>query len=297
MIQEDRDRVFKWYNRLDVLYKILPYLRDREFCLIRAKNEYGANIHAIRNLRVNNVQQLIKVYRWSNAKDKNVAMNFYYSVERYVDGLPYQTLNIQKRNNKHWNATSHKHIDVYDWVIDIDCLDHMDYKFGRYACIKITDLLDDHNVPYYLRFSGCGFHIVIDGMIIKDALNVGREQFDPDSENNIYAYLKGYTEKIRDLFSDQVDSDIVDHRRVIKIPYSLAPYDYAVFVCLPIEKSKLPTYQLEDFLLSNFEMTSIRPLPDEKLNNPNGTREDFISFLDTIDKLHSKVNTKTEVIE
>ena len=197
---------------------------------------------------------------WDDRKDYNL----YYSLAKYDNGIPFGSLNLSDRDFGDWSRTNWKQIKGYDFLIDIDCQNHKEIDFAYYSAKKIKKFFDKCGTPYHLRFSGRGFHFIIDYDYF-DNLNLS---FDPKDEKNIYEFFMCIAMKLHSLFSEMIDVGIYDLRRVCKIPYSLALYDGKEYMCRPFENE-------DDF--NSFQLRYMHPLyyrnirqMDDRLFNENG---------------------------
>lgn len=212
-----------------------------------------------RNLRVNNIQQFQFLLKRYSAFEQKQYYNLYYSLATFKDGVPYQDLtdlSTDARNNEEWNKRSYREMVAYDFCLDIDAGSHDDIEYCVQSLILIRDFLDLMDCPYYVRFSGMGFHVVIPYEFIPASFS-----FDPKEKNNIYKAYTKVAKYMYDNFSEMVDYEIFDARRVIKLPYSLSIYDNGVYYCKPITD------------IDNFNMGSVRAegeISKEVLFNPNG---------------------------
>lgn len=254
-----------WKNQ----YKIIPYLKNREFIYLPSKTGKALGYMKRRNLRVHNIQGLqfwIKFYRLFQNQGRMV--NFYYSMAQFRNGLPflYEKGDIDKEKSEEWNENCHKDIVSYDMLIDIDAGNFNEMDFAVETADILQHTFDMVSIPYRFRFSGMGFHFVIPYKYFP--LNLSLNPFDDD---NIYKYMRSIAEILNKNTSEMIDFNIYDSRRIAKIPYSLSIYDEGAFVCCPLESVK--NFNYEDYKLAKFIKNNING--EDILHNPDGNLEYF----------------------
>lgn len=224
------DRIWH-YGNFKLQYSFLPYLTKRELVLLPAKNKNRAV--PIRNLRVNNTQNfqfiLDRLSAFQNGRDYNI----YYSMATFKEGIPYQdltNLSSDARDNKKWNDDAHRHIVAYDMPLDIDAGSHEELDFAFDSMHNILKILNRAGTPFYLKFSGMGFHFVIPYRAFPATLH-----FDPFKEGNIYDIMRDISVRLHEEFSEMIDTNIYDCRRILKIPNSLSIYEDGDYICAPLD--------------------------------------------------------------
>jgi hypothetical protein len=175
--------------------------------------------------------------------------NFYYSLAKYKDGIPNQAPNLALRDNSLWNKNHWMEMTDYDFLLDIDSPSFNDLDLCYDSTKEIKRWLTRRNVAYELRFSGCGFHIVIPSMYFPYL------SLDPDSASNTYNLYNYIARYLFNNFSEMVDYSIYDSRRVTKIPYSISLYKEGNYVCLPFLNDK----DFQDFQLERMNPKLIDP--------------------------------------
>jgi hypothetical protein len=242
----------KWYDNIEVVYEMMRCMRDKEVAVINPFKK----AECIRNIKINNAQQVYDVGKWINA-DKRT-WNWYVSLAAYKEGIPNQTFNMEERDNTKWNEEHWKHIRHFDFLIDFDCDTHDLVKEAKLDVLRVSNLLS--TIPHSIRYSGMGYHILIPGEYMPQGLS-----YDPDAEDNYYDMLHDLLEAIRRKHSDFVDTGCHDPRRVVKIPYSLALYEDDNYVCWPLrtvrELDKDPISYLSSSVLREFEPVRNRGVP------------------------------------
>jgi len=223
-------------------------------------------------MRCHNVQGFqfwIRFVRMFQEKERNY--NLYYSMAEFKDGVPFRNTkggNL-KEDFTEWNARCRKEITSYDMLIDIDAGNFDEVDYALETTVSLKKMFDSFAVPYYLRFSGMGFHFVIPyGFFSHLGLS-----FDPNHDANIYSYMRSISKGLNEVYSEMIDYTIYDSRRISKLPYSLSIYADRVMVCSPVDNPS--TFRLDDYRLENF----INPREYvEVLHNPKGS----ISNLETV---------------
>lgn len=286
-IEKTAELLRNWYKRSDVKFQLIKYTFNREFALlvpsfigdIKDVNSFGELLYkkySIRMLKCHNVQHLDYILdRGIRMFEKKIPFNFYYSLARYNNGIPNQTFNLALRYNEEWAKMHFKEMIAYDFLIDVDSGTHEDIDFAHDTTKKIIDYLNELNVPYELRFSGMGFHIVIPYIYFKGDLS-----FNPQEEN-IYQLYSRIAKMLKSKFSDMLDTGIYDSRRVCKIPYSLALYEDNIYMCSPINYREV----FDNFFLCDYEINesniSEREVSreDRKVYNLQGNINSLLSEL------------------
>lgn len=182
--------------------------------------------------------------------------NIYRSLATFQgEGLPKFSPDLTKRRQEvdTWNQELKNKIHTFDILLDFDAQDHEDIPEVKKEVGPIKKQLDKHKIPYTLWFSGCGFHITLPHHILPQL------PLNPDQQNNIYQWSAKFLKSLQQLYAPSLDISVIDHRRLQKIPYSLALYgEDEEYVCLP----------LTDKQFNNFFLADMRPynvLRDVKL--------------------------------
>ncbi len=252
----------EWYQVSSVKFKIIKYTYRRETMFIGESNG-----KAVRMLRIHNVQHLDTWLSQFYIFEHKRKYNLYYSLARYKDGIPYGSLNLAKRDFEDWKERHWKEMESYDCLIDIDAGNSKELNFAFYSAKAIRKLFNKCNVPYHVRFSGMGFHFLMPYKFFKE-FNLS---FDKEDENNVYDFHSNIAARLHQNYSEMIDTNIYDSRRVVKIPYSLALYGKDEYVCYPFDSDD----EFNGFLLHQMtplnkfhNVTSTRK--EEHLFNPNG---------------------------
>jgi len=246
------EKVKEWYGRSDVKFEIIKSLFNREMAILVPSwvKEDGKNF-STRMLRCHSVQHLDYILQKGlRVWDKNMVFNIYYSLARYRIGIPMQTFNFSERNNLLWNKEHFEDMQSYDFLIDIDAGDFEDIDMTYNSTKNIVNFFNKSNVPFELRFSGKGFHIIIPYIYF----SLSNNKFNPNDKHNIYNLYFNTARKIYNKFSEMIDLKIYDSRRLCKIPFSLSIYKDNIYVCYPFsELDDFYNFKLEDFELMKFE--------------------------------------------
>lgn len=252
--------IMNWYFKKEVKFEIIKHLYNRELAFLTPasiiKQKKSVARYSVRTLRAHNVQSFDYLYNELHIKTKRKFFNMYYSLAKFINGLPMQTMNLQKRNNEKFITNIHKHMIAYDFLIDIDEDDHKNIKVAHESAKMIKEFFDITATPYELRFSGMGFHFIIPYEYFKPYItNPLDYEYNPfeQGENSIYFLYKRIAEMLKETFSELVDTTIYDTRRICKIPFSLAIYSDNAYICYPFRDSKdFENFKLNDYSLRNF---------------------------------------------
>lgn len=275
-----------WYSRKYLLYEIFfSGMQDRETAVLVPKTFMNTvELRGIRYLRIAGTDGLrYMLERMACYKSQNTPMNVYYSLAKYKEGLPVMSpvLHFRKKDIEQWRDKMNSMIVSYDCLIDIDSPDHAHMGYAKETAGDITRLLNKFKVPYYLRFSGMGYHIVIpyDAFYHLD-IHMNPEE---DVDRSVYTLFNTITDRLNDKFSEMVDTGLHDSRRILKVPYTLSMYADGCFVCWPFNsRSEFLEKSWKDFLVDrrgNFAGEEKIFRRGQKLFNPNWDREGVNGFL------------------
>lgn len=157
--------------------------------------------------------------------------NVYYSLAEYNGPIPIVSKvgmdrETVQRNKEVWNYNHWKRMTGYDWLIDIDS-ENIDYIHGHvdtaikvYKYLKIKQKVQEISI----RFSGCGFHLIVPFKNIPLKLKDVDEgqMFNPEYKyRSIYTNLNKINKHISDLFGTDIDTGLSDSRRLCKCPDTL----------------------------------------------------------------------------
>jgi len=269
-----------WYYQFNSKIVIQNQVRNREFALLLSKDEPNENkeFYSLRNIKVTKLNNIDYVLNVNDMMRKGALFSLYKSVAYYDGGIPFiKTL----EERKEWNSKNHNHIKGYDFVIDIDADDVSEIPLALESVKMIVDLYDKMELPYTIVFSGMGFHITIP--YIFQTHEVTEDYFHPFNENGIYAKFQKIANKLYNEYTEMIDLNIYDHRRLIKVPFSLAFYEDGCFVAYPINtKPDLNNFDREKYKFHHIYQFALQQNKIRIWNNPKdrgGEKVDFPNCL------------------
>ncbi len=231
---------YKWYFIPKIKFNIIKYTRNRETALITHNKKI-----TLRMLKIHNVQHVdfhLKALNWFKNR-----WNMYYSLAEYRNGIPNQKFNLNKRDNSEWKKSHYKSMIGFDLLIDIDASDHSEIEHAKTSALNIGQRLMDYEIPFDIRFSGMGFHLVVPYSYFADR----NYSFNVEDDNSIYAAYSMIAKSIHDEYSSMVDTNLNDPRRLCKLPYSLAIYENNIYMCCPLSYHELINFELDQFTPKN----------------------------------------------
>lgn len=238
---------FSWYKQLPVRYAIAKTTYNRETAFLIRRGWGDLSRYSLRMIKCHSTQHFGLYWDYVVKAEKHqIPYSIYYSLAKYKNGIPNQSLKLKERDNSQWMQNHYEHMESFDFVIDIDSDGRIDLAVE--SAILLIDAIKK-TYTYEIRFSGRGFHIFID-------LQIGFIPFNPNVENNVYQYHHQIAKMYHDTITEMIDTDIYDSRRVIKVPFSLAVYpeDDNLYVCTPITYDELKTFKLSDYILTEQNM-------------------------------------------
>lgn len=272
--KENMNEYKYYYFNYSLQRYFLKYLFNREFIMLASKVKDIDRRISKRNLRAHNTQSFqFWLYRL-RAFESNRLYNLYYSLASYKNGVPYHNAGSNGSltfNDEKYNETAWKEFIGYDFLLDIDAGDWKDLDFAVETVENIKDFFDEMNFPYFLRFSGRGFHFITDYRFFSE-LNLN---FNPDSNNSIYDLYSKIAEKLYSKFSEMIDFNIYDSRRICKLPFSLSIYNEGAIQSIPVvklESYKNFYFNLETFI--NMRVVSYK----EVMFNPDGNVKNILNW-------------------
>jgi len=233
----------EWYYLPEVKFEMIRFNYNREFSMIIPSwAMYLYPKKSVRNLKCHTVQSLDFFYKYFKMFENGIPYNFYYSLAELKNGIYFRKCFKGGIEDvpKEWNFNDY--IIGYDFVLDIDVKDSKDILYAHETMIKVVEVFDKFNVPYDVRFSGMGFHIVISYKYMPKSYSLN-----PNDKNTIYKLYSSIAKKLYKKYSELVDKNIYDSRRVLKIPYSLSLYEDGYFMCCPLDKSQMDFFDINDY--------------------------------------------------
>lgn len=222
----------KWYNMKSVQFELIKNLKNRELALL-SKHEPNKST---RMLKCHNTRHFdFIINSMLNISRNKTLFSFYRSLGLYENGIPNQSSTLKNRDNSFWKDHHHEQMIGFDFPLDIDAGDLSELPFAHESANKILTFFNYLNVPYYLKFSGKGFHFTIPFSYFPKEYSFN--PYDEEKET-IYRLMFKIGKYIHENYSEMVDFGIYDSRRIFKLPYSLAVYpsDENCYVCFPFKK-------------------------------------------------------------
>jgi len=263
----DNINLKNYYGNVEISNNIINAMRFRANAFLNVTNDFKFNVH---NIVVNSTDHILKnMYRFYFYERR---YNLYSSVARYdfsrlnsEHKIPPFSFNLEKRKKQGelFNKINDEYVFGYDFVLDFDVKESYEKTYNDVKLIK--NQYDVYGVPYILRFTGSGFHIIVPYKYLPDWDIVSY----PDKLRKIALSLKN----IYDINS--LDLGIYDLRRVIKTAYSV---DMKTgYVCLPLSDIEFERFNPEYARPSN-----IIRMPDLYFRNSlirQGTKLEFLKFI------------------
>lgn len=269
----------EWCKDSGIHERILGYMCDqtfeREFMIKRVSDDKVVRCNPVRN--TNNLMFWMKYLKMFLNK-----YTFYHSLSTYrMMSIPMTGCNLRERMHnpkyKDFIINGWKKMSGYDFLIDIDG-EHDSFRFCIESAKIVREFLNMCRCPYYLRFSGSGFHFIIP----YSYFSFLGMSFNPDDRNNIYTMYEDIVEYVFDNFTELVDKGLHDSRRVVKLPYTPAVYDDGTYMCLPVDD--LDAFELEKFKLSGI---SFDDMPDDTIHHREGNIKKLLYYVYEDEKKNS----------
>lgn len=249
------DLIKEWYDRIDVKFEIIKQLHNRELALLIPSwvKEKEVLITSTRMLRCHNLNHYDFVLKDLRFIERRLPYNFYYSLAQYIYGIPYQNFNDmanRKLVNEEWTKTHLQELEKFDFLLDIDAGDFSEIDSAFESANKVVLRLINLETPFEIRFSGKGFHVVIDEEHFLK--NKFYNSLPREHKLMFYSQIAKY---FYNTCSEMIDTTIYDFRRVCKLPYSLALYENSVLVCYPFrDYYEFKNFNLDKFRLKDFNI-------------------------------------------
>lgn len=242
-----------WYNLSTVKFQLIKSTMNREMAVLSPKWDNRPDT-SIRMLKCHSVQHFDYITKEGiRMWERMIPYNFYYSLAKYRNGIPNQTFNLAERDNSAWKENHISEMSSYDFLLDIDSPSFEEIDSAYYSAARITELFDSQNVPYQVRFSGKGFHIIIPYEYFHSRFLQANQPFNSNSPDNVYRFYISIAKALSGMISEMIDLKIYDSRRIVKIPFSLSLYKDAINVCYPFQtRAEFGLFDIKIFELSNF---------------------------------------------
>lgn len=202
-----------------------------------------------RNIIVRDVMELLKNMKYYHFFSRKY--NIYSSVARFDfakmrrdTGFPPFSFHpkIRATQRTQFNEIAKDYIIAYDLVLDFDIKnDNFDECYSDVSLVK--NQFDIKKIPYILKFSGNGFHIIIPNKYLPERTDKPK-------------FCKDFASEISQIYDlSTLDLSIFDARRVIKTPYSL---DVKTgYVCFPLSNREFDTFSKDMCLPDNVMASNI----------------------------------------
>lgn len=222
----------EWYSKKDVMYEIVKQLSGKETAFI---NPTKKDILAVRGVKAHSLRFLeLNMDRFDFFKYK---FNIYNSCAD-LNNMPTFSFEPEERKKQYqdFRINFDLYITGYDLLLDFDSKKETFEKCKEEVTL-VKSLFDDYKVPYYLIFSGSGFHIIVPNTYIPKLEKLNR--------NEICDLI--CRELVTTLSLTTLDMGIYDIRRIKKVPFS---YD------IKTDRIALP---LSDLNFKNFNYNMVLP--------------------------------------
>lgn len=225
----------EWYRRRPVLYELVKLMKAKEVAFLKPK--YEENLSAVRGMKIHNIEFLklnMKAFNFCKRK-----FNIYVSCAS-LHNMPSFNFNYvyRKIELKKFREVFQDYLIGYDLLLDFDSKEHgLDRCYMDTGLIK--QLFDDYQVPYYIMFSGSGFHI-----------KVPYEYLETPEGNQGLDMCKLISKGLAETFDlESLDLSVYDMRRVAKVPYSI---DFNTDnVAWPMSDYEFNHFEVEDMHITN----------------------------------------------
>ena len=212
----------EYYENKTIKFELIKNMVGREVSFLGENLKVrGIKAHMVKFLDLN----------FKNFKFFDRELNIYYSLAKLKD-MPMFTYNMQvrKKQMQNFNIEFDNYVVGYDFAMDFDAHEEGGFYQAFQDVKKIVKLFDKWEIPYSVRFSGSGFHLVIE------------DQFLPKMKDFMMAF-QGFAQYLKVIFDlKSLDESIYDIRRIWKCPYSI---DFKTGnVCLPLSKEQFEHFTL-----------------------------------------------------
>jgi len=226
-----------WYTQTYIQLEIVKFLKERELAIF----ETFDNTKSVRNIKAHKLKDFHYWLMRYNFFERYY--NVYYSLASFENGLPNFSPKPEERKKQtlEWNNNCHKYFQSYDLLLDIDAKSHEEMPIIHKQAKSLKTLFDKNKISYTLNFSGMGFHFILPYHTLSKNHN-----FIPADKGSIFAFAGKVMDKIKEKYVKNLDITVNDHRRVVKVPYSLAIYKPEdVYVCFPLSDDEFENFELD----------------------------------------------------
>lgn len=238
----------QYYSNVVIINNLLNAMRFRENAFINVTNTFKYNARCVVVKETTHIlKNMMRFY--FHERDYNI----YSSVARFDFAklsrdkeFPPFSFNLMKRKQQmtEFNIKHEGYRMAYDFVLDFDVKESHNETYKQVSIIK--NQFDVFKVPYILRFSGSGFHVIVPSKYLPVSYD----------KLNIISKLKNTAIQLKTIYNlSCLDTGIYDGRRVIKTAYSID--NKTGLVCLP-----LTDFEFEHFTPKFCRPESVLALPD-----------------------------------
>jgi hypothetical protein len=285
----------EYYRNTEILFELIKQLKGKEFILFDGKT-------AIRGLKAHYIKML-EYYFGIYGVGSYYYPNLYISVANFMN-MPSFSDNLKTRNEelRIFRGSFENFVTGYDYLLDIDLLNKDDFKETYNEALILFQYFKKY-IPFSIRFSGNGFHIIIDN-----------KYFSFLNKNEVIDFQKFFTSSLLYSFKKQkidlkcVDWKIISKRRMYKLPYSLDIKSN--HICYPLTEDEflnfdynLVTYPFKENIKNRGVpiINSINSNPENFFKSfYNKNTKKFEKFLNEIRNLNSSfqdLNNKKKVVK
>lgn len=221
----------KYYSDKSVLYELVKLMKGRESSVL------GVGFPPVRCMKIHSINFLESNFKAFNFWSR--VYNIYTSIAKLEDMPTFSYAPpIRKKQQIMFNREFDNYVVGYDAPFDFDCdkdkigTDDFDDMATMWDMKEVMAILDEYQVPYYVKCSGRGFHLEIPSEVMK--LYCKDINQIPQTVGFMAKTLKG----LLDLKT--LDDSIYDSRRIWKTPYSLDVKSGNV--ALPLNKTQIDNF-------------------------------------------------------
>jgi hypothetical protein len=264
--QKRMDEIMLWYKIPPAKFNLIKYTFNREMAVLVPSwilRKYpDMRRYNVRMLKCHSVQHLDFILeRYVKMFQHRKLYNFYYTLAKYRDGIPNQPSGLDQRsedNRTFWKTEHFKQMSGYDFLLDIDAGATEDIRHAFDTAKDVMSFFEHNSYPFEIRFSGRGFHFIVPSKFFN--MTDKFMLFNPEDDDNIYKRYYALAKFLNERYSELIDINIYDSRRLCKIPFSLAVYEDDTFVCYPFRKKEdFLKFDIDDFRIDNFNLRWLRP--------------------------------------